>query len=294
MKEKTKNDTIIIKLYEGIHLEIYDTYTEKSYSLKGEPRNVFRIDYCFQGLLEGKFENQTFSYLGEKETAINYEKVALSKSFFPLKFYKGISILFFLDKINSNFKNTAQLFNIDVEKICKNLDLQDGWYKIKINSEISYIMNTLYEKQSLKHIEYFQIKLFEILYLLSVINTEEYRKEEFYSGYHINKVKKIHEYAVNNIDKNISFKKMVKNEDLSYTIFQKLFKQIYGESPYSYLKKYRLKIAAFYISSTDRKITDIAINCGYLNASKFSDAFKSVYGISPIQYRNGEKPTITK
>ena len=158
MKEKTKDDTIIIKLYEGIHLEIYDTYTEKSYSLKGEPRNVFRIDYCFQGLLEGKFENQTFSYLGEKETAINYEKVALSKSFFPLKFYKGISILFFLDKINSNFKNTAQLFNIDIEKICKNLDLQDGWYKIKINSEISYIMNTLYEKQSLKHIEYFQIK----------------------------------------------------------------------------------------------------------------------------------------
>ena len=87
---------------------------------------------------------------------------------------------------------------------------------------------------------------------------------------------------------------MVKNEDLSYTIFQKLFKQIYGENPYSYLKKYRLKIAAFYISSTEWKITDIAINCGYLNASKFSDAFKSVYGISPIQYRNGEKPTITK
>ncbi|WP_051267510.1 helix-turn-helix transcriptional regulator [Treponema pedis] len=284
-----KDKTVSIKIYTGIQIELYDVDTDEVHLLKGKPRNVFRIDYCKHGLLEGEFENTTFSYLGEKETAINYERLALLKAFFPLKIYKGISILFFLDEIDSQFKDIANFFSIDIEKICNKLDLKDGWYKIKSNSEITAIMEKMYDENNFARIDYLKIKILEILHLLGVITSAEYCKKALYSGYHINKVKKIHEYAVNNLDSNISFQNLVKDEDMSYTIFQKLFKQMYGEAPYSYLKKYKLKTAAFYISSTNRKITDIALSCGYTNASKFAEAFKTLYGMPPLQYRNNIK-----
>lgn len=288
-KGMEKDITVTREIYKGIRLERYDVDTDKVHLLHGPPRNVFRIDYCKQGILEGEFENMTFSYLGEKETAINYEKLALLKTFFPVRSYKGISVLFFLDEIDSHFKNTATIFSIDIEKICSKLNLKDGWYKITSNSEIALIMEKFYDKNTELTIEYLRIKIFEILYLLTVITASEYRKEELYSGYHINKVKKIHSYATNNLAANLSFQDLVKNEDMSYTVFQKLFKQMYGESPYAYLKKYKLKTAAFYISSTNEKITDIALNCGYTNASKFAEAFKTLYGMSPLQYRNNIK-----
>ncbi|MEL3912878.1 AraC family transcriptional regulator [Treponema pedis] len=242
-----KDKTVSIKIYTGIQIELYDVDTDEVHLLKGKPRNVFRIDYCKHGLLEGEFENTTFSYLGEKETAINYERLALLKAFFPLKIYKGISILFFLDEIDSQFKDIANSFSIDIEKICNKLNLKDGWYKIKSNSEITAIMEKMYDENNFARIDYLKIKILEILHLLGVITSAEYCKKALYSGYHINKVKKIHEYAVNNLDSNISFQNLVKDEDMSYTIFQKLFKQMYGEAPYSYLKKYKLKTAAFTI-----------------------------------------------
>lgn len=284
-----KDKTVSIKIYTGIQIELYDVDTDEVHLLKGKPRNVFRIDYCKHGLLEGEFENTTFSYLGEKETAINYERLALLKAFFPLKIYKGISILFFLDEIDSQFKDIANSFSIDIEKICNKLNLKDGWYKIKSNSEITAIMEKMYDENNFARIDYLKIKILEILHLLGVITSAEYCKKALYSGYHINKVKKIHEYAANNLDSNISLQNLVKDEDMSYTIFQKLFKQMYGEAPYSYLKKYKLKTAAFYISSTNRRITDIALSCGYTNASKFAEAFKTLYGMPPLQYRNNIK-----
>lgn len=39
---------------------------------------------------------------------------------------------------------------------------------------------------------------------------------------------------------------------------------------------------------TKRKINDIALSLGYSNASKFSIAFQSVYGILPKDYRKAE------
>lgn len=286
MNEAAEYQTIIVKLYKGVRIEYYNTETDKEYFLRGKPRNVFRIDYCKQGILEGEFENKSFSYLGEKESAINYEKLALLKTYFPLRIYKGVGILFFLDELDEKFTAETNAFGIDIHKICTKLHLKDGWYKLKPKSEITEILDTLYGKIGLHDRIYFQIKTLEILHYLDKLNTSAYRTAEFFSGYNIKKVKKIHTFIVANLDKNISFQQLVKTEGLSYTIFQKLFKQIYGDSPYAYLKKYKLKTGAFYISATNKKITEIASDLGYANASKFSDAFKSIYGKTPLHYRN--------
>lgn len=74
--------------------------------------------------------------------------------------------------------------------------------------------------------------------------------------------------------------------DMSVTSMKDCFKEVFGDTIYSYLKRYKMnKAAALLIDSSKRTITEISGLVGYENASKFSGAFKSVMGQTPMEYR---------
>ncbi|MEN2257266.1 helix-turn-helix transcriptional regulator [Paraclostridium benzoelyticum] len=60
-----------------------------------------------------------------------------------------------------------------------------------------------------------------------------------------------------------------------------MFKEEVGENFSSYLTNYRMKKAETLIKNTDMKISQIAIEVGYTNASYFSRSYKKFKGISP-------------
>ena len=68
----------------------------------------------------------------------------------------------------------------------------------------------------------------------------------------------------------------------------RIFSYIYGDTPYAYLKKYKMNLAAKLLLNGKRKIGDIALELGYSNASKFAKAFQSVYGVLPKDYRKNK------
>jgi AraC-like DNA-binding protein len=63
------------------------------------------------------------------------------------------------------------------------------------------------------------------------------------------------------------------------------FRAVYGTSIYAYMKAYRMNAAAVRLRRTKDSITSVAMQMGYDNASKFSAAFKSVFGMTPAEYR---------
>lgn len=63
------------------------------------------------------------------------------------------------------------------------------------------------------------------------------------------------------------------------------FKNITGQSPFEYLKNYRLRNAAYMIQNTSEPINTICGLCGFDDHSYFSKAFKAVYGCSPRDFR---------
>jgi AraC-like DNA-binding protein len=60
---------------------------------------------------------------------------------------------------------------------------------------------------------------------------------------------------------------------------------LYGLGPYAYLRQYRLQKAKDLLIRTEKNILEIANSVGYANPSKFSCAFKRVFGLSPLKYR---------
>jgi AraC-like DNA-binding protein len=69
----------------------------------------------------------------------------------------------------------------------------------------------------------------------------------------------------------------------------RIFGSYENQTVYQFLKIARLKRAKELLLASDHSVTDIALEVGWNNASKFSIAFKERYGDSPLTYRNARK-----
>ena len=72
---------------------------------------------------------------------------------------------------------------------------------------------------------------------------------------------------------------------MSPTYFSSLFKKLNGITLWEYVQSRRVEIAAEMLLSTDRSVTQIALECGYNSISNFNRSFKAVTGQSPVAYR---------
>jgi transcriptional regulator GlxA family with amidase domain len=71
--------------------------------------------------------------------------------------------------------------------------------------------------------------------------------------------------------------------------FCKIFKKVVGESFHQALNRQRVNNAAGLLSATDMAIADIALEVGFSEAKAFCRVFKSIYGVTPGQYRRAEQ-----
>ena len=82
-----------------------------------------------------------------------------------------------------------------------------------------------------------------------------------------------------------SLQELAAEHGISVSFLQKSFKQVYGVPVYQYLKAYRLEKAAVLLRNSKRSVTKIALDTGYTNPAKFSEAFRKLYGLPPSEYR---------
>lgn len=67
--------------------------------------------------------------------------------------------------------------------------------------------------------------------------------------------------------------------------FCRTFKNLTGNTPFSYLKRYRLLKSCGYLSETDKKISEICMLCGFNNISYFNREFLKMMKVKPSVYR---------
>src|SRR5215831_8753719 len=79
---------------------------------------------------------------------------------------------------------------------------------------------------------------------------------------------------------------------MSRSPFAARFMALVGQSPMSYLKRWRLQRAAQLLQDHKLSLSDIAERVGYESSAALSRVFKREFGVSPAQYRR--KGTIAK
>ena len=69
-------------------------------------------------------------------------------------------------------------------------------------------------------------------------------------------------------------------------MFLKIFKEEKGISFWDYVTQLRMEKAKELLKNTDCTIYSISLDIGYESQYHFSRKFKSLFGISPVEFRN--------
>jgi AraC family transcriptional regulator, alkane utilization regulator len=78
---------------------------------------------------------------------------------------------------------------------------------------------------------------------------------------------------------------MAREAAMSRSAFSSRFADLVGEPPMSYVSRWRLNRAAFWLRSSDVKIKEVAGRVGYESEAALSRAFKRCFSLSPGAYR---------
>ena len=96
----------------------------------------------------------------------------------------------------------------------------------------------------------------------------------------------------NATESGISVEEVAKNAGFSIDYFNRIFLSHTGFTVTAYINYIRLKQAAYLLRTTDKSVLDIALEIGYDSHEGFTKAFKKKYGVTPSEYRAGNKSRI--
>ena len=97
--------------------------------------------------------------------------------------------------------------------------------------------------------------------------------------------KAVHTYLTEHLSERITIEALSREFLMNTTTLKSAFKRVYGSSIAQHMKQHRMKAAAARLTQTQDDIAAIAKAVGYESQSRFTEAFREVYGEVPTEYR---------
>jgi len=106
----------------------------------------------------------------------------------------------------------------------------------------------------------------------------------------IERIHKVVKHIELNIDSEMPLDDLAELACFSPFHFQRIFKEVLGETPKQFIKRLRLEEAARIIAfQPELNILEVAVKVGFQSLEAFSRAFKDYYSLSPDKYRKSSE-----
>ena len=276
-------------IFPGIDLIFMDFNCSDIFDEPNEMRNVLEIRHYQEGRVEFEFEGDKVFHLQQNEFCVNGMLNMPARYSFPFDYCSGLSLVLDKNSMTEVTRSQLALFQIDISVLEEDLDTAHQWYICKTPPSMCHVFEELYAAKEHETSQYFRIKVLELLYHATKLRKEDRVAATYYAREHIEIVKRVRKAMLKDLSRSTPLEQFLRGEAISTVTFQTIFKQIYGRSPYAYLKHYRMNSAAVQLRESNESINQIALSLGYSNASKFARAFRDVFGVLPKDYRTAQK-----
>lgn len=265
----SKNETDDIQYFQK---DIDSNFIQFHFCIKGSSRFIFNdSSYAFD-VLDSR---HVLLYNTLKKLPVNLE--LRSKSWV-------ISVLISIEKFHSLFSQEAAYipFLSDENKAKKYYD--DGQTTPQMALVLNQILN-FNVNSSIKNL-YVKGKVYELLSLF--FNTNEESNNEkcpfLIDEDYVQKIKKAKDIVINRMAEPPSLQELADEVGLSLKKLKEGFKQIYGDSVFSFLFNYKMEFARKLLETNTVNVNEVGLQVGYSTSSHFIAAFKKKFGITPKKY----------
>lgn len=287
-----ENEKYIITEYEifkGVRVFYNDIHTSRITSSIPEAslhERRYEINHCREGRFECVLRDGTVTYMEAGDFAINLISNSPRESFFPISHYHGVTFYITPSEFDEELYLLEKMFGIDYEVILEELCHNNKLFIQRATSEIEHIFFEIYKVPDDIMLGYLKVKFQELfLYLTTVKNQLSYSDRQYFAKSNIEIVKRINEYVLQHFESAITYEKLSEKFHIKITTMKNCYKSIYGETVNDTIIKKRLESAAGLLKNSSLSITEIALQVGYTDHSKFSNAFKKKYNLTPSEYK---------
>lgn len=257
---------------ESVERDIDSSFIQFHFCLKGSCTFIFNEGSYRLGLSE---EHSLLLYNPQRDLPIHLEvnpntwlvSVLISIQKFHGLFSKEADYITFLSEDNKD------------KKYYKEGDISPS-LAIVLNQLINYNLNP-----SIKNL-YFKGKAYELLSLY-FNRSEDANVEQcpfLVDEANVLKIRKAKEIVISRMVEPPSLQELSEEIGLNIKKLKEGFKQIYGDTVYSFLFDYKMEIARKLLESGQNNVNEVGLKVGYSTSSHFISAFKKKYGTTPKKY----------
>ena len=134
--------------------------------------------------------------------------------------------------------------------------------------------------------------LSSVLLEIIIENREKLIEKKTYKNLDNQRIKGMLDFIQKNYSNELTLKEIGEAVFIGERETLRCFARTIGISPIEYLKKYRVKVAANLLTTTDLPVTEICIQCGFNSPSYFSKSFQKIFNVTPREYRKNKIVTM--
>ena len=274
------------KLCPGVTLQILHQTASETVAF-GLPQGDVLL-FCIGGKLRfasgGKsltLHGGGFCLLGEKERRTGFTPEL------PQGYFEGFALSVQTEAAEAWGKCSLGVLAPDFSGVLARLQSFEPGTALSAGIRGEHVFRELYEAAGEESLVFPRLKLAE-LFLLLAQDPIQVETEVYLPKGQEKLIRHLRDHIVSDELHYSSLQDLAAEHGISVSFLQKSFKHIYGMPVYQYLKTYRLEKAAAALLNTKRSVTKIALDAGYTNPAKFSEAFRRHYGLPPSEYRKRE------
>ena len=252
--------------------DINSEYIQFHFCIKGSCKFNFNAGNYALDILE---ENSLLLYNPQRELPINLDINPNSWL---------ITVLISIKKFHGLFSQEADYIPFLSDDNKDKKYYKDGKISpsmaIALNQLINYNLN-----QSIKNL-YFKGKAYELLSLY-FNRSEDANIEQcpfLVDESNVIKIRKAKDIVISRMAEPPSLQELADEIGLSLKKLKEGFKQIYGDTVYSFLFDYKMEVARKLLESGEHNVNEVGHKVGYSTSSHFIAAFKKKYGTTPKKY----------
>ena len=282
--ESTCEEIILDK---GFYLLHFQNESKTIQNFEREINSTFiQIHFCLRGKSKFLFNNGSYSFdvLDDRSILLYNPQRILPINLEIQPKTTLVSLLISIEKFHSLFSKESGYIPFLSEENSNKKYYDDSEIKPTVSIVLQQIINSSVNS-SIKDL-YVKGKVYE---LLSLHFQQEENTEGEYCPFLVDeqnvlKIRKAKEIIISRMAEPPSLQELANEIGLNIKKLKEGFKQIYGDTVFSFLFDYKMEHARRLLESNQFNVNEVGVKIGYSTSSHFIAAFKKKFGTTPKKY----------